>query len=294
MMARNGNGRSGSDAGALAAFSADVEDYFQVEALRSFCPYQAWDDAEDRTVRNTEKLLALLGERSVKGTFFVLGWTAQKHPDLVRRIAAEGHEIASHGFQHELIYRQDPESFRIDVRRTRRLLQDLSGQDVVGYRAPSYTIVSRTLWALPILLEEGYRYDSSIFPIARRRYGMPNAPRWPHRIELDGHGAITEFPLPTIRLGPLNVPATGGAYLRLLPMGLQERSLRRMVRAGRPFVLTIHPWELDPDQPRFPVGLRTRWTHYHNLGKAELRLASLLGVAAFRPLAQVLADLELL
>jgi polysaccharide deacetylase family protein (PEP-CTERM system associated) len=278
----------------LAAFSADVEDWFQVEALRGLCPRSRWDTFEDRTCANTERLLALLEQHDVRGTFFVLGWCADRHPELVRRIAAAGHEIASHGFDHELVYNQTPEAFRADVRRARALLQDLSGQEVIGYRAPSYTIVERTLWALPILAEEGHRYDSSIFPIPRRRYGMPHAPRWPHRRNLDGTAGIAEFPLPTTRCGPFNLPATGGAYLRLLPYRFQSESLRRMLGESRPFVLTVHPWELDPDQPRMRVGLRTRWTHYHGLAHTAERLSGLLSLCAYRPLAAVLEELGLL
>jgi len=277
-----------------AAFSADIEDYFQAEALRSFCPRSAWDSFEDRTAANTERLLEILGSRGIRGTFFVLGWTAQRHPDLVRRIAAAGHEIGSHGFDHELIYRQDAKAFRQDIRRARQLLQDLSGQEVIGYRAPSYTIMTRTLWALGIIAEEGFRYDSSVFPIARRRYGMPSAPRWPHRIALDDGRSVVEFPLPTVRFGTLNAPATGGAYLRLLPLRFQQWTVGRMLRAGLPFVLSIHPWELDPGQPRFPVRPRTRWTHYHNLRNAETRLTTLLSMGRFQAQADVLRELDLL
>jgi len=277
-----------------AAFSADVEDYFQAEALRAHCPREAWASAEDRTEASTDRLLEILASRAIRGTFFILGWTASRHPGLVRRIAAAGHEVASHGSDHELIYRQSPDAFRDDVRRARRLLQDLSGQEVIGYRAPSYTIVARTRWALPILAEEGYRYDSSIFPIARRRYGIPGAPRMPHRIALAGGGTIAEFPLPTVRFGPVNVPLTGGAYLRLLPWRYQLWAVRRRIGAGSPFVLNVHPWELDPDQPRFPVGWRTRWTHYHNLDRAEARLKALLGEGTFGTLAEVLGRLGLL
>jgi polysaccharide deacetylase family protein (PEP-CTERM system associated) len=279
--------------GSVAAFSVDVEDYFQVEALRSQCPREKWESFEDRVVPNTERLLGLLEQLSVTGTFFILGWTAQRHPDLVRRISAAGHEIASHGFDHELVYNQSPEAFRRDIRRARELLQDLSGQEVIGYRAPSYTIMTRTLWALPILAEAGYRYDSSIFPIARRRYGMPGAARWPHRLRFDG-GSIVEFPLPTIRCGVVNLPATGGAYLRLLPFWLQKVSTLTLLRARQPFVLSVHPWELDPGQPRFLVRLRTRWTHYHNLSRTETRLRALLSLGRYQPLAEVLRVLGLL
>lgn len=278
----------------LAAFSTDVEDYFQVEALRPFCPRSEWSHCEDRTLQSTHRLLDLLARHRARGTFFVLGWTAARHPDLVRRIAAAGHEIASHGFAHELVYEQGPEAFRDDVHRARALLQDISGQAVLGYRAPSYTVVERSRWALPILFEEGHRYDSSIFPIRRRRYGIPGAPRWPHRIALGGGRELAEFPLPTVRFGTLNLPATGGAYLRLLPFAFQRWSVGRMLRERRAFVLTVHPWELDPEQPRFRVGLRTRWTHYHNLAATEGRLGRLLSLGPYRPLADVLRDLALL
>ncbi len=280
--------------GGLAAFSTDVEDYFQAEALRSFFPRGTWDGLEDRTEANVERVLAILAEHRVRGTFFVLGWSAERHPDLVRRIATEGHEIASHGFAHELIYRQSVETFRADVHRARALLQDLSGQEVLGYRAPSYTIVHRTRWALAVIAEEGHRYDSSIFPIRRRKYGIPNAPRQPYRIEDEGTRGLIEFPLPAVRIGPLNVPATGGAYLRLLPIGFQTWAVRRLLSEGKAVVLNIHPWELDPEQPRLPVRPRTRWTHYHNLGRAEARLRTLLALAPFRSQSEVLQELGLL
>ena len=284
----------GNANGPLAAFSVDVEDYFQVEALKEYCPRSRWEACEDRTVANTERLLLLLERHRSRGTFFVLGWTAKRHPELVKRISEAGHEIASHGYHHELVYNQTPDEFRQDVGDARRLLQDLSGQAVLGYRAPSYTVVHRTQWALPILAEQGHSYDSSIFPIKRMRYGMPNAPRWPYRIELGDGRTLAEFPLPTVRLGGINVPATGGAYLRLLPFPLQTWAVARMIRSHRPFVLTIHPWELDPGQPQFPVPPFTRWTHYHNLGVAQTRLEAFLAKTPFRPQAEILSDLKLL
>jgi polysaccharide deacetylase family protein (PEP-CTERM system associated) len=278
----------------LAAFSVDVEDYYQAEALRSLCPRERWDSFEDRVVPNTERVLGILEATGSKGTFFVLGCVAERHPELVARIASAGHEIASHGYGHELIYNLEPEAFREDVRRARALLRELSGQEILGYRAPSYTIVRRTLWALPILVQEGYRYDSSVFPIVRRRYGMPRAPRWPHRWKLGGGREIAEFPLSTNQYGPVTLPTTGGAYLRLLPFPLQRRSIRGLIEGNRPFILSVHPWELDPAQPRYEVGVRTRWTHYHNLERAEERVRALLALAAFRPQLDVLVDLGVL
>jgi polysaccharide deacetylase family protein (PEP-CTERM system associated) len=279
---------------ALAAFSADVEDYFQVESLRGFCPRDRWTEFEDRTEASTRRVLSVLDRLNAKGTFYILGWTAERHPELVAEIAAAGHEVASHGYDHELIYNQTPEAFRDDIRRARSLLQRLSGQEILGYRAPSYTIVTRTRWALPILVEEGHRYSSSVFPIMRKRYGIPNAPRFPHRVSLDAGRSITEFPLPTVRLGRLNVPATGGAYLRLLPLGFQTWALRRFLQAGQPFVINVHPWELDPDQPRFRTSGRTRITHYHNLHRTESRLCKLLSLSEFRRQDEILRDLNLL
>ncbi len=277
-----------------AAFSADVEDYFHAEALRRFCPRSSWDRFEDRSVGNVDRLLEILDRHAVKGTFFILGWTAERHPDLVRRLADGGHEIASHGYDHELIYRQSPEAFREDVRRARGVLQDLSGQDVLGYRAPSYTIVERTLWALPILADEGHAYDSSVFPIRRRKYGIPGAPRAPYRVDLPEGRSLIEFPLPAVAWGRLRAPATGGAYTRLLPMTFQRWAVRHLLDRGIPVVLNVHPWELDPDQPRLPVGPRTRWTHYHNLHATADRVSQLLAVAPFRSQGRILRDLGLL
>ena len=275
------------------AFTVDVEDYFHAEALRPHCPREAWDTLESRVEANTDRLLSILAARGVQGTFFVLGWVADRHPDLVRRIAAGGHEVASHGQAHELITRQEPAAFREDVRRARARLQELSGQEVLGYRAPCYTVTARTRWALAVLAEEGHRYDSSIFPIRRRRYGIPDAPRVPHRLPAE-EGGIAEFPLPTVRGLGVNVPATGGAYLRLLPLAFQERAVRRLLARDMPVALNIHPWELDPDQPRFPVAPRTRWTHYHHLADTERRLGRILDLAPARTMAEVLRELGLL
>ena len=278
----------------LAALSVDVEDYFQVESLRRFCPRERWHEFEDRTEASTYRLLDLLDSHRARATFFVLGWSAERHPALVRQIAQRGHEVASHGYAHELVTRQNPEEFRADVRRARRMLQDLSGQPVVGYRAPSYTIVSGTRWALDILAEEGHGYDSSIFPIKRLRYGIPGAPRWPHQVKLAEGRFLIEYPLPTVKVGWINVPATGGAYLRLLPMSFQTWAIKDLIGRKRPFVVNIHPWELDPGQPRFPVGARTRWTHYHNLKHAKTRLSVFLSLTKFRSQLDILQDLGLM
>ncbi len=278
----------------LAAFSTDVEDYFQSEVMRHLFPRETWERQAARVEANTERVLEVAEEAGARGTFFILGWIAERYPDLVRRIAAAGHEVASHGVDHELITRQTPEEFRRDVTRSRELLQDLSGQEVIGYRAPSYTVTRRTLWALDILAEAGYRYDSSIFPIRRRRYGIPDAPRWPHRLDLPSGRPLVEFPMPTVRLLGVNLPATGGAYLRLMPFWFQRRAVTAMIDDEAPFVVNVHPWELDPGQPRQPVSARTRWTHYHNLERTRERLRGLLGLATYRSQQEVLVDLGLL
>jgi len=275
----------------LAALSVDVEDYFQVESLRRFCPRDRWPEFEDRTEASTHRVLDVLDAHQARATFFVLGWSAERHPGLVRQITQRGHEIASHGYAHELVTRQTPVEFRADVQRAKRLLEDLCGQPVVGYRAPSYTIVSSTRWALDILAQEGYLYDSSIFPIKRLRYGIPGAPRWPHQIDLGKGRTLVEYPLPTVKLGWINAPATGGAYLRLLPMSFQTRALKGLIKTRRPFVVNVHPWELDPEQPRFPVGARTKWTHYHNLNLTKNRLSAFLSLTKFRCQLDILRDL---
>jgi polysaccharide deacetylase family protein (PEP-CTERM system associated) len=278
----------------LAALSVDVEDYFQVESLRRFCPRERWHEFEDRTEASTHRLLDLLDSHRARATFFVLGWSAERHPALVRQIAQRGHEVASHGYAHELVTRQNPDEFRADVKRARLMLQDLSGQPVVGYRAPSYTIVSGTRWALDILAQEGHVYDSSIFPIKRLRYGIPGAPRWPHKVNLGNGLSLVEYPLPTVRVGWINIPATGGAYLRLLPMSFQTWVIKDLIQRQRPFVVNVHPWELDPGQPRFRVGARTRWTHYHNLNQAKTRLSVFLSLTKFRSQLDILQDLGLM
>lgn len=275
----------------LAAFSVDLEDYYQVEALRSHCPPARWTEFESRVERNTNRLLDILDKTGTRATFFVLGCIARRFPELIRQVANRGHEIASHGFGHELVYRQTVTEFREDVRQARSLLQDLSGQPVLGYRAPSYTIMKRTLWALPILWDIGHRYDSSIYPIARRRYGIPGAPRWPHHVPCGEGRELVEFPLTTVRVGPINMPATGGAYLRLLPFWFQRWALRSLERQGKPTLLSVHPWELDSQQPRFNVSFRTRWTHYHNLHRAEDRLEVLVRSTRYRPVSHVLHTL---
>jgi polysaccharide deacetylase family protein (PEP-CTERM system associated) len=223
----------------------------------------------------------------------MLGWVAERHPELVRRMQAAGHEIASHGYMHQLTYDLTPEDFRTDIRRAKALLQDQAGSEVVGYRAPSYSITERSLWALDVLLEEGYRYDASIFPIRHDRYGIPNAPRHPHRLARAA-GSLIEAPPSTVRLGGHNLPIAGGGYFRLLPYAWTSWGVRRVNRRERkPVIFYLHPWEIDPDQPRLPVGGLSKVRHYTNLGETLPRLIRLIQQFRFAPVRQVLTALGL-
>ncbi len=271
------------------AMSIDVEDYFHVSVFDGLVPRAAWDRMESRVVANTDRVLAIFDEFEVRATFFVLGWVGERHPDLVRRIAARGHEVASHGYAHRLIYDQTRSAFRDDVRRAKALLEDASGRRVSGYRAPSYSITPRSLWALDILLEEGHEYDASIFPIRHDRYGIPVSGRAPYVLER-GRGSLVEVPGSTTRVGPLNLPVAGGGYFRLLPYRWTSWGLSRINRLERrPAVFYLHPWELDPDQPRLHAGRLGRFRHYRNLAETAGRLRRLLTDFRFGPVAALVA-----
>ena len=273
------------------ALTIDVEDYFHASALAPVAPQHAWPTLDSRVARNTRVLLDMLDAAEVKSTCFVLGWVARHDPDLVREIAARGHEVASHGFWHQLVYDQSPEVFRADVRDARALLQDLSGQPVLGYRAPSFSIVERSLWALDVLVEEGYTYDASIYPIRHDRYGIPDAPRVIHE-RRTAHGSIVEVPSSTVRLGT-NLPTAGGGYFRLLPLAWTRWGIRRVNSEGMPAIFYLHPWEIDAGQPRLPVSRLTRIRHYHNLDRCATRLQQLLQEFRFAPLRDVLSTTPL-
>jgi polysaccharide deacetylase family protein (PEP-CTERM system associated) len=258
------------------AMSVDVEDYFHVSVFDGLVPRSQWASMESRVCANTLRLLDLFDEYQVRSTFFVLGWVAEHHPRLVHDIAARGHEVASHGYAHRLIYDQTPSAFREDVRRAKQLLEQAAGCAVNGYRAPSYSVTPKSLWALDILIEEGYRYDSSIFPIRHDRYGIPVSPREPFPIDRD-RGTLMEVPGSTVRVGPLNLPVGGGGYFRLLPYAWTRWGIERLNNVdGRAAVFYIHPWEIDPEQPRLHAGWLGRFRHYRNLDKTEARLRALL------------------
>jgi polysaccharide deacetylase family protein (PEP-CTERM system associated) len=272
----------------INAMTIDVEDYFHASALAEAAPIARWEQFDSRVERNTDTLLAMFDRVRVKSTFFVLGWVAERYPAIVTRIRAAGHEVASHGYWHQLTYDLTPDQFREDVRRAKGLLEDQSGVAVRGYRAPSYSITKRSLWALDVLIEEGYEYDASIFPIRHDRYGIPDAPRHPHQLTRE-RGALIEAPPSTVRVGSTNLPIAGGGYFRLLPYGWTRWGIARVNRVEqRPVIFYLHPWEIDPDQPRMPVGRVSRFRHYRNLHVTAARLERLLRDFAFGPLADLL------
>jgi polysaccharide deacetylase family protein (PEP-CTERM system associated) len=279
----------------LNAFSIDVEDYFQVAALAPAAPPESWPKWEYRVERNTECILGLCAERNVKGTFFILGWCAERSPGLIKRIAAAGHEIACHGFSHQLIYKQTEAVFREEARRSKQFLEDTIGAAVTGYRAASFSITQQSLWALDGLIDLGFEYDSSVFPIHHDRYGIPGAKREPGLITAPSGRTIVEFPMSAAKFGPVRVPVSGGGYFRLLPYAVTKAGLRQInEQTGQPFTFYLHPWEVDPGQPRLKVKWFSRFRHYNNLHKCEGRLRKLLGEFSFSTMRDVLEQKGLL
>lgn len=359
----------------------DLEDYFQVHAFSRVIRYEDWDNYQCRIERNTDRLLKILNDvthnsklniqnskfghlvthspnnsltQRVKATFFVLGWIAERYPGLVRRIQKEGHEIACHGYAHKLVYKQSKEEFRQDIRRSKAILEDITGSEVIGYRAPSYSIKNKSQWAFEVLVEEGFKYDSSIFPIRHDFYGIPNAPRFPFvvslnennnfefsmlncefntthnsRFEINGNNNfefsvlnvelkatqnsqlktqnsafsmqnsklniqnstfIIEFPISTVKVFGQNFPISGGGYFRLFPYPLVKAALKSInEKEGKPFIFYMHPWEIDPNQPRIKnVRMRSKLRHYINLDKTESKFKRLLGDFQFSTIRQLL------
>jgi polysaccharide deacetylase family protein (PEP-CTERM system associated) len=270
------------------ALTIDVEDYYMVSAFADVVKFEDWHRYTSRVENNTYRLLDLLHEYGVKATFFTLGWVAEQHPALVRDIHSAGHEIACHSYNHRLIYHLTPEQFREDVRVAKNILEDLIGIPVIGYRAPSYSIVKKNLWALDILIEEGFLYDSSIFPIHHDRYGFPEADRFPHVIQRDT-GNIMEFPPSTYKIFGQNIPVAGGGYLRLFPLHLTRTAFKRLnSHEKKPFVLYLHPWEIDIDQPRLNGRLKSKIRHYINLNSTIPKLRCFLEEFNFKPVAKFL------
>ncbi|MFB0935689.1 MAG: DUF3473 domain-containing protein [Propionivibrio sp.] len=256
------------------ALTIDVEDYFQVSALAPYIPRSHWDSRSCRVERNVDRILHMLDDHDTKATFFTLGWVAERYPQLVRRIVADGHELASHGYGHERASDLDEAAFFSDVDSARRLLEDISGRQIKGYRAPSFSIGKGNLWAFDCLQRAGYLYSSSIYPIRHDHYGMPEAPRFAHRVR-DG---LLEIPVTTACFFQRNWPASGGGYFRLMPYAMSRWLLERVNdRDGQAAIFYFHPWEIDADQPRIPgINLKTRFRHYLNLHRTEARIRRLL------------------
>lgn len=270
-----------------------MEDYFQAKAMESVIHFQEWGQQESRIRSNVHRLLNLFQKFRTRATFFILAWNAEHYPGLVRDVQREGHEIACHGYKHMDIYRQTQEEFRADIGRSKKILEQIAHMAIRGYRAPTFSIRQDTLWALDILIEEGFRYDSSIFPIFHDRYGIPDSPRFPYRVRTPKNKSIREFPLSTINILGQNFPVAGGGYFRLLPYPVVHRAILQLNRKEkRPAVIYLHPWELDPDQPRLPIGPLNQFRHYLNLHKTEEKLVRLLQDFRFAPLGEILAREE--
>jgi len=272
-------------------FTVDVEEYFQVKALESAVSREEWISRPSRLAGSIDALLQLLERHNARGTFFVLGWIAEHRPEVVRAIASAGHEIASHGFWHERVTSLSLKAFRDDIRSSKQALEDLIGAEVIGYRAPSFSIIPGWEWAFDVLIEEGYRYDSSLFPIRRPGYGYPGSPRAPHVIERVT-GRIAEFPLATTSVLRYPVPAAGGGYLRQFPLGIIRRAFREATERGESATFYIHPWEVDPAQPRLAVSALNRFRHYRGLGTALGRIDLLLAEFPFDTIASYLPCLD--
>ena len=271
--------------------TVDVEDYFMVSAFSDVVGVNQWVNFESRIENNTLKILDILDKHLVKGTFFVLGWIAERYPGIVKDIDRRGHEVACHSYCHRLVYNMTPEDFREDTRRAKGVIEEIIGKEISGYRAPSYSITENTLWALKILEEEGFKYDSSIFPIRHDRYGFPAYSRFPIMEETGTDGKIFEIPLSTIKIFGENLPVGGGGYLRMYPLWFTQYAIRKLnEKEKRSAIVYVHPWELDPDQPRLRGALLSKFRHYINLEKTESRLESLLGAFKFRSISDLFQE----
>lgn len=279
-----------SEPSLINAMTIDVEDYFHVSGFADRISPEDWDHFPSRVVANTERVLELLAKHNTRGTFFVLGWVADRFPQLVKSIHSAGHEVGCHSYWHRLVYQLTPEEFRQDVVQARDVLQSLTGDPVTLFRAPSFSVTQKSLWALEVLAEEGFRCDSSVYPVYHDRYGFPSADPLPHRIVTAG-GVINEFPGAVIPVGKLRLAVSGGGYFRLYPVWLSQFLLQRInMRTSCPFMFYIHPWELDPHQPRMPGSLLSRFRHYQNLATTERKMDRLLPAFRFGSMSESLAS----
>jgi polysaccharide deacetylase family protein (PEP-CTERM system associated) len=269
--------------------SVDVEDYFQVEAFARSVTRESWNQWPSRVVANTRRVLDLFDEYNAKGTFFFVGWVAEHFPHLVREVQSRGHELACHSYWHRTVYSLSPDEFRRDTRQAKRVIEDAAGAAVWGYRAPSWSITKSCLWALDILAEEGFTYDSSIYPIHHDLYGVPGAQRFPYTHACRNGLALREFPPATLRFAGTNFPVAGGGYLRIFPSAFTERAFRTFEKNYRERVVVyLHPWELDPEQPRIPGPLKSRLRHYTSLRRMENKLSAVLSRHKFQRISDVL------
>lgn len=276
------------------ALTIDVEDYFHVAALAQSISTSQWDSLECRVEKNTDKLLQLFDDQNVNATFFTLGWVAERYPQIVKKIAAAGHEVASHGYSHQLIYNQTQEVFREETHKSKVILEDITQQEIIGYRAASYSITNQSKWALDILCELGFKYDSSIFPVKHDLYGIPGSPRWPYMLETDQKNSIVEFPISTFNIANYKLPIAGGGYFRLFPYWFTKLGLGSINRENEPFVFYLHPWEVDPKQPKVRASWFSMFRHYNNLDKCYSRLEQLLKDFSFTTVEDVLVTKQLL
>lgn len=259
------------------ALTVDVEDFFHVSAFKDSISRTDWDTFDSRVERNTQNLLELFARHNVKATFFVLGWCADRFPGIVKSIAAMGHEVACHGYSHQLVYTQTQEDFREETYRAKSIIEDIIQKPVIGYRAASYSITKRSDWALDILVDAGFKYDSSIFPTRHDLYGMPGTPKFPYVINTPKNASLIEFPLSTKRIFGYDLPVAGGGYFRLYPYAFTKFALKSINQTeNEPFIFYLHPWEIDPQQPRIKTNFKSRFRHYNNLDKCEVRLDKLL------------------
>ncbi len=271
----------------------DVEDYFQVSALAKSINRDDWDSIKPRVVENVNLLLDMFDSHNVKATHFVLGWVAERFPELIKEIDRRGHEIASHGYSHQMVYTQTPEVFEQETRDSKNLLEDIIGKPVLGYRAASYSITRKSLWALDILADLGFIYDSSIFPVVHDRYGIKGSPEYPHILETPTKQRLVEYPLSTYRILGQTIPVAGGGYFRLYPYWLSRFFYRSINKSSEPFVFYLHPWEVDPDQPRVKASMLSKFRHYNNLHKCKDRLSNLLTDFGFTTMYSKLDEMKL-
>jgi len=283
-----------SDRAITNTLTVDIEDYFHVGAFARVINPVDWDKYPSRVERNTNRLMEIFDDHNVKATFFVLGWVAERYQYLVRAIAENGHEIACHGYSHQLIYQQDKAVFYEETARAKACLEDQAQKSILGYRAASYSITLESLWALDTLAELGFSYDSSIFPVRHDRYGIPDSPRFPYRLQTANGDTLIEYPPSTLALGAYHLPVGGGGYFRIYPYSLTRSALNHINRKEKQaFMFYLHPWEIDPDQPRVQAGRLSTFRHYTNLNRCEARLRRLLRDFSFAPMAKVINSLTL-